>query len=755
MSIKIFFNNFRKIILLFILLLCNSVSANENFGLPAYCGEDNMNIIKKEFQIKTIKIKINKSKKWYKNFIQILTSKEMNIDKKYKKNFLSKVTIENNIGKKCVFSAKIRQNGDWKDHVQYKSEDGKVTIVQSVNVSLLNDHLNGITNFKLFAPNTRNFIGEVFVTNLLRELGYIAPRSYMVDVILNDQKKIKMLLQESMEKELLEFHNRREGPILEGDERFIWKKVMMEKKNKLLWADHIILSRVTNSQFSMKNNASKMSSLKALSLLNKFYFKNSYKKKDNEKEYYISNSYLAGGNKNYKKNLDAYDAILLSAFGRHALKPHNRIFYWNTFGNYFEPIYYDGNLRFKETNYILDENRKEGVSIAKLMIKQLDTKALTKKIQKSNADIIEQDIKNYINRISSNLENIKYENEANEYVFNIDNYLKNIELINAQKINEEIIIAFYSLKKNGIYTCNINAKYNCNFQTITDEGFKRLLSGRYIKDNKLVQFIGIGEFFNNQIIINYEDDYNKIYKVKKINNSTIYYTNGINIDYDGKKELNILKYKRGGHLIFNGGKLKDLNIKFNVQNLDSSTSSIDNNMPLTGCITFYKNEINKLKIEIDNSDCEDGVNFVNVVGKITSINVNNSLSDGIDFDFSNLSVDKINIKNAINDCVDFSYGNYEIKNIMAIECGDKAVSIGENSKANIEDLQVSSTNTALAVKDSSTANIQNLNTIKVKSCIKSYRKKNEFSGAIVNIHKFNCENANNIKDKGSHINVIN
>ena len=85
---------------------------------------------------------------------------------------------------------------------------------------------------------------------------------------------------------------------------------------------------------------------------------------------------------------------------------------------------------------------------------------------------------------------------------------------------------------------------------------------------------------------------------------------------------------------------------------------------------------------------------------------------------------------------------------MAIECGDKAVSIGENSKANIEDLQVSFTNTALAVKDSSTANIQNLNTIKVKSCVKSYRKKNEFSGAIVNIHKFNCENANNIKDKG-------
>ena len=219
--------------------------------------------------------------------------------------------------------------------------------------------------------------------------------------------------------------------------------------------------------------------------------------------------------------------------------------------------------------------------------------------------------------------------------------------------------------------------------------------------------------------------------------------------------IKFIKYKRGGHLIFNGGTLKDLNIKFNVQNLKFSTSSIDNNMPLTGCITFYKNEINKLKIEIDNSDCEDGVNFVNVVGKITSINVNNSLSDGIDFDFSNLSVDKINVKNAINDCVDFSYGNYEIKNIMAIECGDKAVSIGENSKANIEDLQVSFTNTALAVKDSSTANIQNLSTIKVKSCIKSYRKKNEFSGAIVNIHQFNCENANNIKDKGSHINVIN
>ena len=42
--------------------------------------------------------------------------------------------------------------------------------------------------------------------------------------------------------------------------------------------------------------------------------------------------------------------------GQHALRPHNRKFYFNSFINKFEPIYYDGDLDFNKK--IIDSLRK-------------------------------------------------------------------------------------------------------------------------------------------------------------------------------------------------------------------------------------------------------------------------------------------------------------------------------------------------------------------------------------------------------------
>ena len=48
------------------------------------------------------------------------------------------------------------------------------------------------------------------MTELLRELNYMAPRTQLVDLKINNQT-IKMLFQEKATKELLEFHKRREA----------------------------------------------------------------------------------------------------------------------------------------------------------------------------------------------------------------------------------------------------------------------------------------------------------------------------------------------------------------------------------------------------------------------------------------------------------------------------------------------------------------------------------------------------------------
>ena len=58
----------------------------------------------------------------------------------------------------------------------------------------------------------------------------------------------------------------------------------------------------------------------------------------------------------------------------------------------------------------------------------------------------------------------------------------------------------------------------------------------------------------------------------------------------------------------------------------------------------------------------------------------------------------------------------------------------------------------VAVKDSSIATIEYLNIKKTSKCIDVYRKKQEFSGAIVNLKSVECNNGEIKKQKGSFIN---
>mgnify|MGYP003719127025 FL=1 len=91
--------------------------------------------------------------------------------------------------------------------------------ISSIHVELLDGHVNSITKFKLFLPKSRNGENEIFTSSILKEVGFLAPRTFMVKSIINGQK-LNYIFQEDLRKEFLENLKLREGPILEGDERF-------------------------------------------------------------------------------------------------------------------------------------------------------------------------------------------------------------------------------------------------------------------------------------------------------------------------------------------------------------------------------------------------------------------------------------------------------------------------------------------------------------------------------------------------------
>ena len=68
--------------------------------------------------------------------------------------------------------------------------------------------------------------------------------------------------------------------------------------------------------------------------------------------------------------------------GAHALYPHNRKFYFNSFDQEFEPIYYDGDLRF---DYGISINSLEEDVNVSSFFKNYDSNRIDKNNESRNA----------------------------------------------------------------------------------------------------------------------------------------------------------------------------------------------------------------------------------------------------------------------------------------------------------------------------------------------------------------------------------
>ena len=207
-----------------------------------------------------------------------------------------------------------------------------------------------------------------------------------------------------------------------------------------------------------------------------------------------------------------------------------------------------------------------------------------------------------------------------------------------------------------------------------------MLEGELSKDNAIYQYLGRDFDFKKSIELNK-------YKKKNYKNTSIYYENGVNILIDEiNNKIQINQNKSGAKVFFMNGELNKVNIVYNGFGFDHHEKNKIkpigfpiNQRGLTGCLSLINIKLVDLSLTSSNSTCEDSVNFINALGDVDNISVENSLSDALDIDFSNLKIKNINISKAKNDCVDVSYGNYIIENLNLNDCGDKALSVGEKS----------------------------------------------------------------------------
>mgnify|MGYP006095263671 CR=1 FL=1 len=209
-----------------------------------------------------------------------------------------------------------------------------------------------------------------------------------------------------------------------------------------------------------------------------------------------------------------------------------------------------------------------------------------------------------------------------------------------------------------------------------------------------------------------------------------------------------------GRILISGSKIDSWSIFFEGPKLANKQNIIPPDyLNLTGCLTFLDIEILNTNITSKNTNCEDSINLIRTSGNLNQLNIFNSKSDGLDMDFSNIQIKKINFSNIGNDCLDLSFGNYKIGDLEADGCGDKGVSIGEKTNAYFNNITIKRSNVAIAAKDSSYVEIESSEIIDSPICFSSYRKKQEFSGAIIKVKSTNCDRKKIKLQKGSSINL--
>ena len=707
-----------------------------DFNLFKYKDE-----IEKISNIKLIEIKNTNYRKWTIEGMRIYLNSYRDagfIEDKYKKFHKADLIIHYDFGK-CKFKSKIRQNGDLFDHIKFENSHFR----RSLDIKILDGNLSGITKFKLFNPESRENDNEIFMTELLRKFNILSPKTQKITVNVNGVQNI-YLFQEKIVKEFLESNLRREAPIFEGSEEFLWNKDTND-----IW-EKISLISLDNPNF-IKNDYDKLDMvLNSYNSLQKIYLEYVTSIFPNYGESIVLNiDKLSNNSKELKKKWIIFELLMISSNSGHGLRPHNRKFYWNSLDDGFEPIYYDGSPLINNDKLFYVDNhvfsylkkfvKKNDIKSMIQQIRKIDKKEFYKNLNIRGANLSEKEINIFFNQIINKLisidTKIKNNKKIEDYKFNfkhLNKYKKTLESLNL-KLNVKSILK--TDKKSQSYIVE-ECLSNCNLENREISYISDL-----IKDSKLVNrsILYLDYLIDNQNIIKHNIEINS-------NKIEIFTTANLKINILDKNIIELSQSNNSDWALIKNSELNDIKIIFNGSKNGLKNIGL-NEKNITNCLTFYKVNFKNVNLFAENNFCEDAINIINSKGEIDSIKINNSQFDALDVDFSDIKIKNIEIKNAQNDCIDFSQGNYILNNVDAHKCGDKAVSVGENSKMKIDKLKVNSTYYGIASKDSSLTMVSNSNIVNSKYCLTAYNKKNEFNGGYLKIKNNICKNFSILQNK--------
>ncbi len=735
---------FSKKYLFFVLFLSVNVHSACNFKHYEHLDE-----LTDLSHVKRVEIETVNSKKWNKNSFRIINYPSFQIPQDFKKKYKGKLTVIYNFGE-CKYDITLRQLGDLKDHISFF----KGNLIHSLKVVMKNGNIAGITKFNLFIPETRGLKEELTGVSILKNLNFLTPRTDYIEVKFNGNN-FHMLFQESITKEFIENNNRPEGPIFEGDEKYIWDSKFGEPFS----LENISLARQENAKWILKGYNHKSISLEAFSKLQEIYIEFA---ENNDHGINLNLNKLSNANNRQLQKWKNFEILLIAMNGYHGLRPHNRKFFWNSYTKSFEPIYYDGNLKFKNISLLNDLSgsvsksiylewlknfNSEDFDLVRNLLRNLSVQSVKDNIT-NKFSISKEEINSIVKLITKNIDKLeKYRSDSIKNKPFQDKKSKNYQSTYFETFPEGKFLNVEKKKNNQFifYECDLLKK--CQKNLIQEDYLVKIISSNLDDDKHF--------FFNN-----FEVNEINMFKKDFFKNKTIKIISsiGLKINYDQKNNLiSLAQSKSNDWALILDSSLEDFQINFTGSNFfpsdDQDSNSRINGYGLTGCLNFYNVDFKNSVLTSSAGRCEDSINLVSSSGSLKKISVSKSYYDALDMDFSNLVINQLEIKNSGNDCVDVSYGKYIIAEAFLELCKDKSISIGERSQLRVSNLEIFNSLKGISSKDFSKTFIENLSSYNVDLDLEAFNKKQEFGGSFLKVNNIIGDSIETYKDENSFISI--
>ena len=209
-------------------------------------------------------------------------------------------------------------------------------------------------------------------------------------------------------------------------------------------------------------------------------------------------------------------------------------------------------------------------------------------------------------------------------------------------------------------------------------------------------------------------------------NANILFLGGLDATGSVKAPISFHGENSGGIYIRNAEKQKSSLVNVSFYNLGAVKTS---KYSFTGTVNGYGGKFYLDNVQFKNCMAEDQLNIVHANIEIGAMKFDTALSDAFDCDFCNGEIDFLTFNKIGGDGLDVSGSDLVVQNIIASLVSDKAVSVGEQSKITLNQLEIKDVGTGIAVKDGSSALVREIrNPVVEYDLSMTYMKKPFFKG---------------------------